>query len=188
MAFAGRGDRVVQVTCQREQQGDRVVGDLGGVDARRIAGEHAEFRRRVEVDGIDADAQAADHLELRTGFHDRARSQRHHAHLGAVGIAHQRDEVLRAPHGTFDDFEPRGLEEVDAVVGTCRQCDFHSAFPSASAFARTGADSAVLAGPAPAAASMAAAARLFSWILLMMAAPARIHVSRFSMTNLLDSR
>ena len=67
LTLARRGDRIVQAASYRQQHGDRVIRDLGGVNARHVAGQHAEFGGGIEVDGIHPDTESAHHLELRAG-------------------------------------------------------------------------------------------------------------------------
>jgi hypothetical protein len=120
--LTGRWYLVRQSPRQRQQHGDRVVGHLGRVDPGDVAREHPEVSRRVEVDRVDAHAHAADDLQIRAGFHHLACSRGHRSDLC---VMQQLDQVLGAAHVRFHDLETHGLEEVDSVVGTGWQHDFH---------------------------------------------------------------
>ena len=84
------------VAGQRQQQADRVL--RGGDDRRlgRIRDHDALARRRVDVDVVDADAGAADHLQPLGPLDQVGREFRRRAdddavvvadHLGEVGVA-----------------------------------------------------------------------------------------------------
>ena len=70
-ALLERGVRLRDVARERDEQPDRVLG--GGDDGRlgRVRDDDPAARRGVDVDVVDADAGAADHLQAR-----RARSIR----------------------------------------------------------------------------------------------------------------
>ena len=74
-ALLERGVRLRDVARERDEEADRVLG--GGDDRRlrRVRDDDPAPRRRVDVDVVDADARAADHLQARR----RARSGRRSA-------------------------------------------------------------------------------------------------------------
>ena len=65
----GRGN----LPRQRHHHRDRVLGGRDAVAGRTVHHDDAAPRRRFEVDVVDADAGATDHLEPRGGVDDLAR-------------------------------------------------------------------------------------------------------------------
>ena len=68
LAGLGRGVGVGHLAGDREHQGDRMLGRGDGVAERRVHHHNAMRRRRLQVDIVDADAGAADDLELLCRF------------------------------------------------------------------------------------------------------------------------
>src|SRR3990172_9136715 len=88
-AFAQGGVRLGYVAGEAEHEGDRVLGGGDGVRLRRVDAGHAATGRRVDVDVVDADAGAADDLEVAPGVEDGGGDARLAAH----------DEALIAGNG-----------------------------------------------------------------------------------------
>ena len=124
-AFASGANGVDDAPRQRQHQRHGVVGHLGRVRPGHVGREDAELGGGVEVDRVDADSQAADHLELRTALEHRARGQGHDADQGAVGVAEQTGEVVLASADTVHDLEALLLEQIPAVEGISLHRYFH---------------------------------------------------------------
>ena len=73
-ALLQRGVRLRDVACERDEQPDRVLcrGDDGRLG--RVRDDDAAPRRRLDVDVVDTDARAADHLQMRRAA-DQIRSE-----------------------------------------------------------------------------------------------------------------
>ena len=74
-ALLERGVRLRDVARERDEQADRVLGRRDDRRLGRVRDDDPAARRRLDVDVVDADARAADHLQPRR----RARSARRSA-------------------------------------------------------------------------------------------------------------
>ena len=109
-----------------------MVGNLGGIHARHVAGEDAQLGSRGQVDRVDADAHARHDLEFGAGFHHLAAGIRTRVHQGAVGVPQQVDHVVGGACASFNRFDPDFFKQVKAVVFVVHQGDFqgHCSTPS----------------------------------------------------------
>src|SRR5262245_20358137 len=98
----------------REQEPHGVLGDRGGVAARRVHDDHAALGGGVDVDRVDAGAGATDDLE------PAARLDRGARHLGgaaddeALVLTDPRDQVALAQRAAHLDIETVLAKRVDA--------------------------------------------------------------------------
>ena len=60
--------------CHRDQQSDGQVRDIIGQHVRRVRHDHPAGSRVVHVDGIHADAEAADNLKIGQGVYQSCRA------------------------------------------------------------------------------------------------------------------
>ena len=117
-ALAGGAHSVDHAPRQCEHQRHGVVRHLGRVRPGHVRDQDAEFGRGVEVDRVDADSEPADHLELRTPLEHGARSQRHDADQGAVGVVQQVGQIVFAPADAVHRLEALPFDQIPAVEGT----------------------------------------------------------------------
>src|SRR5262249_24703101 len=101
----GGGD----LTGEREHQADRVLGGGDGIAVGRVHHDHALGGRCREVDVVDPDAGAADHLEPRGAVEQLGGDLGGGAHGQAVELAEDVGELILVEAGLDGD--------VDAAVG-----------------------------------------------------------------------
>ena len=100
---------------QRQHQGDGVLGGGDRIAERRVHHDDALGGRRRNVDVVDADAGAADHLEVLRLLQDLRRDLGGRADREAVELADQRGELLLvvAEIGLEVDLDAAILEDLD---------------------------------------------------------------------------
>ena len=114
--LAQRGMALRHVARDREQHREGVLDGGHGVGQRRVDDDDAARRRRLEVDVVDADAGAANHLELRGGL-DHARGHLGlAAHDDAGHLGDGLDEFVLAQAGA-DDGVVTFPQALDALFG-----------------------------------------------------------------------
>ena len=64
-SLSGGADGIGQAACKGQQHGHGVVGNLGGIHARDVARQNTQLGSSSEIDRVDADTHAANHLEIR---------------------------------------------------------------------------------------------------------------------------
>src|SRR5581483_4247453 len=112
-AVAERGVRLRDVPCERQQQAERVLGGRQGVRLGRVGDDDAAARRRVDVDVVDADTGAADHLQVRRrGDHLRGDLRRRPDDQRVVAA----DDLVERRVEVDVDVELRA-QQLDARVG-----------------------------------------------------------------------
>ena len=104
--LVGDGD----VTAHREHHRHRVLRRRDRIAARRIDDDDAARRRRRHVDVVDADAGAADDLELRRLVDDVLRHFRRRAHDNGLKIADDVQKLLMRKLRLLDNLELRGKD------------------------------------------------------------------------------
>ena len=72
-ALLERGVRLRNVARERDEQPDRVLGRRDDRRLGRVRNDDAAPGRRLDVDVVDADARAADHLQAATRGRSRPR-------------------------------------------------------------------------------------------------------------------
>ena len=131
-ALLERRVRLRDVARERDEQADRVLG--GGDDRRlrRVRDDDPAPRRRLDVDVVDADARAADHLEALGALDQLGGQLRRGADDDRVVAA---DDLLERALGVDVDVEARA-EELDAGLGDLLADEDSHAVLNASSAAR----------------------------------------------------
>ena len=117
LPFAGLGGFVGggNLAGEREHHGDRMLGRGDGVAVRRVHDDDAALGRRGHIDVVDADAGAADHLQIRCGGKDLGGHLCRGAHGEAVIVGDGRLEVGRLQAGADIDLNAALAEDRDRV-------------------------------------------------------------------------
>ena len=87
------------------------------VPRRRIDDDYTLLRRGIEVDVIDADTRAADHLQRARRLDDLARHLRLAAHHQRVVAVHALAQLLRRQPCPHVHIRARALKRLNAVLG-----------------------------------------------------------------------
>src|SRR5437868_2347660 len=108
-----RGVRLRDVARERDEQADGVLGGRDDGGLRRVRDDDAAARRRLDVDVVDADASASDHLQVRRALDDVGSQLRGRADDDRVVPV---DDVLERRFEVDIDVEARA-QQLDAGVG-----------------------------------------------------------------------
>lgn len=116
LARAHGGVGLWRMPCEGHEEGDGLFGRGDRVTFRCVDDDDAAFGGSRDVDVIDADASAADNLELVGGFEDVAGDLGFATNDECVVVANNRDELIGLETGAHFDVT-NAAEHFDAFVG-----------------------------------------------------------------------